>query len=198
MSESRDDRHHRQLDELLTEIRVVLPGVQVLFAFLLSLPFLSAAAHITTAQRVAYFISFFSTTLAIALLITPSAYHRMRFQQRHKEQIIASGNRMMLTALGFLAAAMVAAVFVVTVQLLGTLDGAIVTAIAAVLFGWLWYVFPITRSAAGDRTALRGSAGDGRRKLSWAQVDDTDQPRPEGAESRRVGEGERSRARRAA
>jgi len=186
MSEESDDTRHRQLDELLTEIRVVLPGVQVLFAFLLSLPFLNAAQHVTSAQRVAYFISFFSTTLAIALLITPSAYHRMRFHQRQKEQIIASGSRLMLAALGLLATAMVAAVFVVTAQLLGTTSGAAVTVVAGLVFAGLWYVFPLTRrrSRHTEEPEPGQVAGTDPRALPWGWDGAVDSASRDGAVAR--------------
>jgi hypothetical protein len=114
VSEDAQERHHRQLDELLTEIRVVLPGVQVLFAFLLSLPFLASFHSVTAAQRIIYFISFLATTVAMALLIVPPAFHRMRFEQHQKANIIHTGTRFALLALALLAVAVVGVVYVVT------------------------------------------------------------------------------------
>ena len=176
MDENLADKRHRQFSELQTDVRVVLPGVQVLFAFLLSLPFLSAAHHLGAAQRVAYFISFFSTTITIALLVAPSAYHRVRFEQRYKEDIITSGNALTMASLAFLAVAMVAAVFVVTVQWMGTTAGTIVTVVAAVLFGYLWYLFPATRRSpeVDEDEESEATAPDGEAAPAIGAGDDRD------------------------
>ncbi len=88
MSEDDGEMRHRRLDELLTEIRVLLPGVQVLFAFLLSLPFLSSFRSVTGAQGVVYYATFLATMIAMVLLIVPPAYHRQAFRQRKKVQIV--------------------------------------------------------------------------------------------------------------
>jgi predicted neutral ceramidase superfamily lipid hydrolase len=83
----------RELIELLNELRVVLPGVQVMFAFLLTVPFSNRFNQISTLQRNAYFAAFLFTTVASILLITPSAYHRLRWRQRDKEHILTFSNR---------------------------------------------------------------------------------------------------------
>ena len=153
MSESRDDRHHRQLDELLTEIRVVLPGVQVMFAFLLSLPFLTSFHSVTQAQRIVYFIAFMATTVSMALLIVTPAYHRVRFQEHYKARIIYTGNTVALLALAFLGVAVVGVVYVVT-DVLFHWPAAVGTAGAvAALCVALWYWLPArSRIDAAART----------------------------------------------
>jgi len=148
VTEDRQARHHRQLDELLTEIRVVLPGVQVLFAFLLSLPFLASFRTVTAAERVVYFVAFLATTGSMALLIVPPAYHRVRFQQHRKAGIIRTGNRFALLALALLGLAVTCVVYVVTDALyhwpaaLGT-AGAV-----GLLCASLWYWLP--RASVAD------------------------------------------------
>ena len=163
MSEDAQERHHRQLDELLTEVRVVLPGVQVLFAFLLSLPFLASFHSVTAAQRIIYFVSFLATTVAMALLIVPPAFHRMRFEQHQKANIIHTGTRFALLALALLAVAVVGVVYVVT-DVLYHWPVAMVVGIAfGALFGALWYWLPTRQAvAAPDRSAESGPRADAR------------------------------------
>jgi hypothetical protein len=112
--ETHHERVNRELIELLNELRVVLPGVQVLFAFLLSLPFLTRFDELTAAQRGVYFVSFICAAAAIALLITPSAYHRLRFRQHDKERMLFTSNRLVIAGTVFLAISLVWAIYVVT------------------------------------------------------------------------------------
>jgi hypothetical protein len=170
VSEDAQERHHRQLDELLTEIRVVLPGVQVLFAFLLSLPFLASFHSVTAAQRIIYFISFLATTVAMALLIVPPAFHRMRFEQHQKANIIHTGTRFALLALALLAVAVVGVVYVVTDVLYHWPAAVVVGVVFGGLFGALWYWLPTRQAAAApDRSVENGppaDAGGGRDPLA--------------------------------
>src|SRR5215207_3749035 len=89
----------RELSELLQELRVALPGVQVLFAFLLTIPFAQRFTIISGGQKTAYFIAFLSTGAATALLITPSAYHRIQWRQRDKERMLRTSTSFTLLGL---------------------------------------------------------------------------------------------------
>ena len=141
--ESKGERLNRELMELLQELRVVIPGVQVLLAFLLTAPFQQRFALIPGSMRNAYFASITCATLATAFLIAPSAHHRMRWRARDKERLVWIGNRMAIIGTVFLAAAIVLALYVVT-DVLFTTNLAVLTAVAAlVVFGGLWYVVPL-------------------------------------------------------
>src|SRR3712207_4594333 len=96
MAERDDKDLDRELIELLNELRVTLPGVQVLFAFLLIGPFSQAFARINDVQKYAYLSALDATALGSALLIAPTPYHRIRFRDRDKEAILRTGNRLAL------------------------------------------------------------------------------------------------------
>ena len=141
--ESRKERLDRELMELLQELRVVIPGVQVLLAFLLTAPFQQRFAAIPGSMRNAFFASIVCATLATAFLIAPSAHHRLRWRAGEKERLVRVGNQMAIIGTVFLAAAIVLALYVVT-DVLFTTNLAVLTAIAAlVVFGGLWYVLPM-------------------------------------------------------
>src|SRR5204862_8041495 len=91
-----------------------LPGVQVLFAFLLIVPFSQGFAKLTSLQRVVYFLSFVCTSAATALLIAPSSYHRIRFRQREKERMLFTANKLAIAGTVFLALAVTGVVYLVT------------------------------------------------------------------------------------
>jgi drug/metabolite transporter (DMT)-like permease len=143
--ESHAERLDRELIELLNGLRVILPGAQVLFAFLLTVPFTDRFPEADTAQRSAYFAGFLCTAIASALLLAPSAYHRLRWRQRDKEQLLRTANRLVIAALGFLAVAITAAAFLVTNLLYGRLATSVVSAGVALLLVWFWYGLPLSR-----------------------------------------------------
>jgi hypothetical protein len=141
--ESKGERLDRELMELLQELRVVLPGVQVLLAFLLTAPFQQRFAQLPGSMRNAFFASIACATLATAFLIAPSAHHRLRWRAGEKERLVRVGNQMAIVGTVFLAAAIVLALYVIT-DVLFTTNLAVLTGIAAlVLFGVLWYVVPM-------------------------------------------------------
>jgi Family of unknown function (DUF6328) len=149
--ESKAERLDRELGELLQELRVILPGVQVLLAFLLTAPFQQRFAGIPGSMRNAFFAAIACATLATAFLIAPSAHHRMRWRAGDKERLVRMGNRMAIVGTVFLAAAIVLALYVVT-DVLFTTDLAVLTALGAlVVFAGLWYVLPLLgRSREGQ------------------------------------------------
>jgi Family of unknown function (DUF6328) len=141
--ESKSERLNRELMELLQELRVVIPGVQVLLAFLLTAPFQQRFANLPGSMRNAYFAAIACATLATAFLIAPSAHHRLRWRTGEKEPLVRIGNQMAIIGTVFLAAAIVLALYVIT-DVLFTTNLAVLTAIAAVVvFAGLWYVVPL-------------------------------------------------------
>ena len=147
MSEDEKERLDRELIELLNELRVALPGVQVLFAFLLAVPFTQRWQQVTTTQRYAFFAAIMSATISTVLLIAPSTYHRMRWRQGDKAQMLKTSNRLAIAGTVFLALAIVAVVFVITDVVFNVPTAAAMTIAAAVLFAWFWYGLPLLRSA---------------------------------------------------
>ena len=137
----------RELIELLNELRVALPGVQVLFAFLLAVPFTGRFTKVTALQQDAFFLSLLCTTLGSILLIAPTAYHRLRWREHDKEQMLQMSNRLAIAGTVFLAIAMTAAVFLVTDLIFAGTVAAIVTGITAGTFAWFWYGLPLWRRA---------------------------------------------------
>ena len=152
--ESKGERLNRELMELLQELRVVIPGVQVLLAFLLTAPFQQRFAQLPGSLRNAFFASIACATLATAFLIAPSAHHRLRWRAGEKERLLRIGNQMALWGTVFLAAAIVLALYVVT-NILFTSDLALLTAgAAAVVFAVLWYVLPMVgRRASSEESS---------------------------------------------
>jgi Family of unknown function (DUF6328) len=143
--ESKDERLDRELIELLNELRVALPGVQVLFAFLLAVPFTQRFERLTAVQEDVFFAAFLCTAVATALLIAPSAYHRLRWREHDKEHMLQMSNRLAIAGTAFLAAAIIAVVYLVTDLIFGLAATLVATLLAATLFGWLWYGLPLVR-----------------------------------------------------
>jgi hypothetical protein len=138
---------NRELIELLNELRVALPGVQVLFAFLLTLPFTNRFSRITRFERDVYFAAFLSTAAATALLIAPSSYHRLRWRTKDKDYMLRTANRLAICGSVFLALAVVCTVFLISEVLFGVGAAVVTSAVAAVTFAWLWYGLALVRRA---------------------------------------------------
>jgi hypothetical protein len=139
----------RELIELLNELRVALPGVQVLFAFLLAVPFANGWKNVTPLQRDVFFFSFISTAAATALLIAPSAHHRLLWREGDKEHLLTTANRLTIAGLGLLALAISGSVFLITDILFDLWEAVLVTAVVGGGFAWLWYGLPLSRRARG-------------------------------------------------
>ena len=137
--ETRRERIDRELIELLNELRVALPGVQFLFAFLLIVPFQQKVDQLTDFQRDVYFVALLAAATATAFLIAPSAYHRIAFQTHDKPQIIRVGTLQFLCGLVALAVAMNCAILLVTDVLFHATTVVITLAITVSLFAWLWF-----------------------------------------------------------
>jgi Family of unknown function (DUF6328) len=143
--ESDEERLDRNLGELLQELRVALPGVQVLFAFLLAVPFQQNFTTISEFQKDVYFITLLCTALSAIFLIAPSSYHRMTFRLQQKRELIVLGNRFTIVGLTFLALAMTGAIVLITDVLFGGLATIVVGTGAAATFAVVWYVTPLRR-----------------------------------------------------
>jgi hypothetical protein len=142
-------RLDRNFNELLGELRIALPGVQILFAFLLTVPFAQGFTTLSGFERGLYFAVLCLTAVAAALLMAPTAYHRILFRQGRKHEIVFFANRAAVLGLFFLALAMSGAVLLITHFLFGTAAAIPVGIAAAALFGTLWYLLPWA-SGRGD------------------------------------------------
>jgi len=139
------ERYDRNLDELLSELRVALPGVQVLFAFLLVVPFGPGWRHTTSLQRHAYVFSITTAALAAVIMIAPSSYHRLLWRQPHKEHMLMTSNVLLIAGMAFLAMAISGSLFFVVSFALGTWEAAVTTAGILVVILVLWYAMPLAR-----------------------------------------------------
>ena len=148
--ESKEDRHNRELIELLNELRVALPGVQVLFAFLLVVPFSNGFPKLGKLDRDIFYVAFIATALSTVLLIAPSSYHRLRWRRHDKERLLVTSNRLTIAGLACLAVAITSVVFVLTDFLFHRAWAATFTAFVAACLLVLWYGLPLA-AAIRDR-----------------------------------------------
>jgi cation transport ATPase len=138
-TDEEQERLNRQMTELLNELRVAMPGVQVLFAFLLAVPFQQRFETVNDFQRDVYLGTLLAAATATAFLIAPSAYHRIAFQAHEKEHIIHMGTRQFVCGIVALAVAMDGAVLLVTDVLFKTTTVIVVLVGVSAMFIWLWF-----------------------------------------------------------
>jgi hypothetical protein len=144
-SETELERLDRNLNELFMGLRVALPGVQVLFAFLLVLPFQSGFPDVTAFQEKVYFATLLCTALASLMLIAPSARHRIRFRKDDKAYVVFSASRLTIAGLAFLGLGMIGAILLVSDYLFGAATATIATVLVAIALLWLWFGSPLAR-----------------------------------------------------
>jgi Family of unknown function (DUF6328) len=147
--EDEAERLDRELIELLNELRVVMPGVQLLFGFLLTVPFQQRFNEIDPFQRDVYFVTLLLTAASAAFLMAPSAFHRLTFRARQKPHLIHLGTRQTIAGLVLLGLAMNGALLLVTDFLFQTRTVAITLACSITLFAWLWFGVALRRLASG-------------------------------------------------
>jgi hypothetical protein len=147
------ERLDRNLIELMQEVRVVQTGVQVLFGFLLTVPFTARFGHLSTGQRHVYFATLAVAGAAAMLLIAPSAQHRILFRCGDKERLVRVANRYAIAGLVCVALAMVGALLLVADVLFGGPVAALAALAGAAGCGWCWFVEPLTRRRSLQRAA---------------------------------------------
>jgi hypothetical protein len=161
--ETEKERLNRNLDQLLQELRVVLPGVQVLFAFLLAVPFSSRFGKVDAFERDVYFVALLLAALAVALLMAPSIQHRILFRREQKRYLVSLGSALAIAGMTALALSVVLSLVLVAHFLFGS--GAAWTAggLSFVAFAVLWYALPIERRVSNrdpDRVPLEPEDAD--------------------------------------
>ena len=140
-----EEKRDRQMLELLNELRVALPGVQILFAFLLTVPFAQSFEHVTSTQRTLFYLTLLATAVSAICLIAPSATHRLRFHQRDRAFVIESANKYLIAGLAFLGIAIVLAIALITDLLYDHWITWAAPAAIAVLVAGFWFVRPLLR-----------------------------------------------------
>jgi drug/metabolite transporter (DMT)-like permease len=143
--ESEEERADRNLSDLLQELRVALPGVQVLFAFLLTVPFSQRFDSLSEFEEDLYFGVLISVALATVLLVAPTAGHRILFRRQQKEFIVSLSNRLALAGLLLLAISMTGAIALISHFIFGTTVAVISTIVMAAAFVGFWFFGPIVR-----------------------------------------------------
>lgn len=143
--ETPKERVDRELIELLNGLRVILPGVQVLLAFLLTVPFSSGFADATATDRSVYFASVLLAVAATGALTMPAAYHRIRFRQGDKEKMLRLSNTFAIAGLALLTLAMASVVFLITNVLYGVAAAIPVSLAVLALLGFTWFAIPVFR-----------------------------------------------------
>ncbi|MDP8953388.1 MAG: DUF6328 family protein [Actinomycetota bacterium] len=141
----------RELDEFLGEVRVVLPAVTVLFAFLLTIPFTARFELLSRVSRTAYFVAFITTATAIVLLLGETGYHRLRSKPYDKDRMLRTSSRQAIAALALLAVALSAVVFLVTSVLYGSGAAVAFTGFLGLLAVGTWFVLPLQRRWSAPR-----------------------------------------------
>lgn len=151
-SRGRETRHEtplerldRNLEELTGELRVVVTGVQVLFAFLLIVPFNTGFAHVGRFEQTVYLVTLILAALAAVCTIAPSAQHRFLFRHDDKQYVVFNSNRIVIAGLGFLALAMCGCLLLVTTKLFGVAAGVLTASLGAIPFAVLWFAIPLRR-----------------------------------------------------
>ena len=143
--ETEKERVDRELIELLNEVRIALPGVQVLFAFLLILPFQQAFAKTSDLDRGIYIIALLFSAVAAALFIAPSAYHRLDFRRNIKEEMLFDSNKLIVAGLLCTAIGISCSVYLVVDVVFGGMAAAFATVATVLVYGVLWFVLPLAR-----------------------------------------------------
>jgi len=144
-----EQKRDRQLLELLNELRVALPGVQILFGFLLTVPFTQRFGETTSFQRNVFYITLVCATISTICFIAPSAVHRLRFHQRERAYVIESANKLLIAGLCFLGLAILSAVLLITDVLYDGPRVVLYVAALALLLIVLWFLRPLYRHARG-------------------------------------------------
>jgi cation transport ATPase len=147
--ETSAERLDREVEELFHELRSIIPGAEVLFAFLLTVAFTAKFAELTTTQRWTYFGTFLCSGLALVLLLAPSAFHRMRFRQGDKEVMMRAANREALTALVLISFAIAGTIYLITDVMFDTAAAVVASGSVWLVAAVLWWGYPLTRGDAG-------------------------------------------------
>lgn len=148
MQETDDERLQREHEQLFHELRSIIPGVEVLFAFMLTVAFTERFERLSDVQRLVYYATFLCAGLAILLLLAPASFHRVRFRQDDKEAMLRIANVEAIAALVLISLAVAGTVFLITDLMFSSTLATIVSALVWVATGALWWGVPLTREVS--------------------------------------------------
>jgi hypothetical protein len=144
-AETKKQRVDRELNELLGELRIALPGVQMLFAFLLTVPFYARFETLTGSARAVFFLTFTFTTIAAVFMIAPSSNHRISFRAQDKERLLLRSNSFAIVGVAFLALAICGVMYFIAGMVLGQEWAPYAAGATATLIALTWYLAPLVR-----------------------------------------------------
>ncbi|WBB79701.1 DUF6328 family protein [Micromonospora sp. WMMD882] len=148
--ETEKQRWQRNFADLLQELRVAQTGVQILFAFLLTLPFSAGFGETTEFQRDIYVVALLAAAGATAMIISPVAFHRALFRQGRKPELVRFAHRMASGGLGLMLVSMVSAVLLITDFILDRPIAFLLSGIAGLWFLTFWVFLPFSRRNWGE------------------------------------------------
>lgn len=143
--ETAEERAQRRLDELLQELRVMLPGVEILFAFLLTVPFSERFDKLAGHSKALFIVTLGAAAASIALFIAPTAMHRLQGRGKDKEQLVRTSSVLSVSGMGFLVVAITSGLFIVVDLIYGLALAIPLSVFFGFVFVMLWYVFPLAR-----------------------------------------------------
>jgi len=143
--ETQAERDDRNLAELLQELRVAGLGIQVIFGYLLALPFTSKFSALGPGQRTLYIVTLLLAAVATALLVGPVAYHRLVFRRHLKRHLVGAANVMAILGLATVGLTVSAAVLLVVSYVVRGAPAVIIGVFVVCVFAGLWFVYPLTR-----------------------------------------------------
>ena len=149
--ETADAKEDRQLIELLNELRVALPGVQMLFGFMLAVPFTQPFGSLTDRQQLLFYVAFLSTAAASICFITPASFHRITWQRGVKGRMLRISSGLTIAGTVFLGVAIGSVVGFLTSYLYNSLVASILSAVALGAISVLWYSIPLVLRRQHDR-----------------------------------------------
>ncbi len=150
-AEGQKERVDRELIELLNELRVALPGIQILFAFLLVVPFQQGFGSVGDTERLVYLVALLASGIASALLIAPSVYHRLNFRQPNKERMLRDSNVLLIAGTYFTAVGIGCSIFLITNVVYGRDAAVLVTVLLMAVYAALWLALPLRRRGSRER-----------------------------------------------
>jgi ABC-type Fe3+-siderophore transport system permease subunit len=158
-NETRAEQLDRNTMELLNELRVAGTGIQVMFAFLLVVPFQTGWKHVSSFGQTTYIVTLLCVAIAAVLLMAPSIHHRILFRHREKRYLVETANRVAIAAMAFLAAGFAGILVLISDVVVGAAAPWIFGIAAAIGIAALWFVWPLSRIEHETQSA-RGSGVD--------------------------------------